>query len=257
MDGEKRTDDGGKEKVLMDMLEQNMEGALNQNNDYGKVFEVGESSGSQINEGKMTAEPDVQRESNQGSSNLGNQDACQRGKNGNKMDNSFGVAIGKNQESVFYHRCKVAGHYTKECRKVWQSDKDDGIYRKRDQNLSECVATLCATQVEGLAFFCIPNRPSLNHSKERVNTTIITMIKGSIIAKPLEEEFTRIMSGIWRWTGRKVVDNKFAIRFPDVQLIRDWAMFNHVKLRIVNAKIQIDTGNISIRAKAELQQAWF
>jgi hypothetical protein len=38
--------------------------------------------------------------------------------------------------------------------------------------------------------------PSLNHSKERVNTAIITVFKGSIISKHLEEEFTRLMSGI-------------------------------------------------------------
>jgi hypothetical protein len=61
----------------------------------------------------------VQRESNQGSSNLGFQDANQRGRNGSERDKSFGVVVGKNQEFVFCHRCKVVGHYTKECRKVW------------------------------------------------------------------------------------------------------------------------------------------
>jgi hypothetical protein len=151
----------------------------------------------------------------------------------------------------------VVGHYTKECRKVWQDDTVDGYYGKRDQNLSECVATLCATQVEGSTFFCIPYIPSLNHSKERVNMSIITVIKGSVTAKQLEEEFTRIMSGIWRWTAQKVANNKFIVRFPDVQVIRDWSKFNPIKLRTVNAKIQIDTWNNSIGAKAELQQAWF
>jgi hypothetical protein len=56
-------------------------------------------------------------------------------------------------------------------------------FRKREQNLSKCVATLCATQVERLAFFCIPNRPSQNHSRERVNTIISIVLKGSITVK--------------------------------------------------------------------------
>jgi hypothetical protein len=125
----------------------------------------------------------------------------------------------------------------------------------REQNLSECVATLCATQVEGLAFFFIPNRPSHTHARERVNTTIVAILKGSITAKQLEDEFTRIMFRVWRWTTRRVAYNKFTVRFPDVQLIKDWAKFNPMKLRTVNAKIQIDTWNNSIGAKAELQQA--
>jgi hypothetical protein len=95
--------------------------------------------------------------------------------------------------SMFCHRCKVVGHYTKECRRVWQGDRDDVF---KDQDLSECVASLCATQVEGMAFICIPNMPSQNHAKERANIVIVTVLKGSITAKQLEEEFTRIQSGV-------------------------------------------------------------
>jgi hypothetical protein len=73
----------------------------------------------------------------------------------------------------------------------------------------------------------------------------------------LEEEFTRILSDSWRWTTRRVLDNKYTVRFPDVQLIKEWRKFNPVQMRRSKAKIQIDTWNGSIGAKAELQVAWF
>jgi hypothetical protein len=119
---------------------------------------------------------------------------------GKEEERSYEVNNGKAHESVFCHRCKVVGHYTKECRRIWQGDTEEVLAGYSDQNLSECVATLCATQVEGMTFFYISNRPSENHAKERANTAIVTVIKGSITAKQLEEEFTRILSGIWRWT---------------------------------------------------------
>jgi hypothetical protein len=36
---------------------------------------------------------------------------------------------------------------------------------------------------------------------------------------------------------RRVSDNKFTVRFHDVQLIKDWAKFNPVKVRTIIAKI--------------------
>jgi hypothetical protein len=110
---------------------------------------------------------------------------------------------------------------------------------------------------EGQAFFCIPDRPALNNAKERANTAIVTILKGTVTAKQLEEEFTRILSGSWRWTARRVAGNKYIVRLPDVQLIKEWGKFNPVKMRTAKAKIQIDTWNGSIGAKAELQMAWF
>jgi hypothetical protein len=88
-------------------------------------------------------------------------------------------------------------------------------------------------------------------------TTIVIVLKGEVTAKQIEEEFTRILSRVWRWTTRKVVDNKFIARFPTVQLISDWSWFNPVKMRNVKAKLQIDPWNGSIGAKAELQSTWF
>jgi hypothetical protein len=165
---------------------------------------------------------------------------------------------GKPADSVFCHRCKIVGHYTKECRRVWMGDREE--FQGTCQtgvagNLSDLVAPLCVTQAEGQNFFCIPDRPSQNNAKERANTAIVTILKGTITTQQLEEEFTRILSGSWRWTTRRVVDNKYTVRFPDVQLLKEWGKFSPVQTRTAKAKIQIDTWNGSIGAKAELQMA--
>jgi hypothetical protein len=109
--------------------------------------------------------------------------------------------------------------------------------------------------VEGHAFFVIPDRPSQVQSKERSNTVIVTMLKGVVTSKKIEEEFTRILSGTWRWTARRIVDNKFTIRFPTQQLICDWSRFNPIKVWSAKAKIQIEAWNGSIGAKAKLEEA--
>jgi hypothetical protein len=123
--------------------------------------------------------------------------------------------------------------------------------------LSELVAPLCATQVEGQEFFYIPNIPSQVNVRERANTAIVTVVKGSITTKQLEDEFTRILSGAWGWTTRKVAENKFTVRSPTVQLIKEWGRFNPIKMRTMKSKIQIDVWNSSIGAKAVLREAWF
>jgi hypothetical protein len=52
--------------------------------------------------------------------------------------------------------------------------------------------------------------------RERVNTVIVKVLKGVVTAKMIEDEFTRILPRLWRWTARKIVDNQFTVRFPNV-----------------------------------------
>jgi hypothetical protein len=95
------------------------------------------------------------------------------------------------------------------------------------------------------------------NARERVNTVVVTVIKGDVTAKLIEEEFARILLGVWRWTARKVVVNKFLVRFPSAQLIKDWNRFNPISLRAVKAKVMVEPWNGSVGAKGELQEAWF
>jgi hypothetical protein len=55
------------------------------------------------------------------------------------------------------------------------------------------VAPLCATQVNGHAFFVIPNCPFEVNVRERINTVVVTTLKGNVTARLIEEEFTRLL----------------------------------------------------------------
>lgn len=148
-----------------------------------------------------------------------------------------------------------------EIKKVWKCERcgrmgHDSVVCNR-MKLSEYIAPLCATQSEGQAFFCIPDHPSTQNVRERMNTAVITVVSGQVTAKQIEEEFTRILAGVWRWTARKIADNKFLMRFPTAQMITEWGRFSPVGMRTIKTQIDIDPWNASIGAKVELQSAWF
>jgi hypothetical protein len=93
------------------------------------------------------------------------------------------------------------------------------------------------------------NRPSDVHTRERSTTTIVTIIKGLVIAWQVEE-FTRIHPKTWRWTTcrvtNSVADNTFMVRFPNVHTI---------SMRNVKAKLRVDPQSGAVGAKSELEQA--
>jgi hypothetical protein len=122
--------------------------------------------------------------------------------------------------------------------------------------LSEYIAPICAAQVEGQTFFCIPDTPSEVHVRERAATAVVTAMKSVVTARQVKEEFTRILPNIWRWTARCVADNMFIVQFPNAQIIKDWEVFNPINMRNVKVKIKVDPWNGAIGAKAELEEAW-
>jgi hypothetical protein len=119
------------------------------------------------------------------------------------------------------------------------------------------IAPLCATQVLGQAFLCIPSIPNEANARERVNTGVVTVLKGNVTAKQMEDEITRILPKSWRWTARKVADNMFTVRFPNANLIKKWNCFILISIRSIKVELQVDPWNGVVCAKAELQQAWF
>jgi hypothetical protein len=143
----------------------------------------------------------------------------QVGLGGEAEEASLEVFIDKDQGPPFCHRCKSVGHLVKDCRQDRGPDGADGrgivLDGGPEKSLSEYIAPLCTIQVDGHAFFCIPDRPSHMNARERVNTAIVTVLKGEVTTKQVEDVFTRIQSGPWRWTARRVDDNKFIVRFPN------------------------------------------
>jgi hypothetical protein len=84
------------------------------------------------------------------------------------------------------HRCKVTGHFFRDCRRMNGYQRVAGAHQGNagaETNLSDYVATLCAAQVDGQTFFCIPNRPSESHARERSTTAIVSIVKGIVTAR--------------------------------------------------------------------------
>jgi hypothetical protein len=61
----------------------------------------------------------------------------------------------------------------------------------------------------------IPRCPSEVNARERINTAVVIILKGDVTAKLIEDEFARILPGVWRSTARKVADNLYTVRFPN------------------------------------------
>jgi hypothetical protein len=62
-------------------------------------------------------------------------------------------------DNMFCHRCKVSTYFTKDCRSGWYGERkgnpsQEGV-RNGSKQLCEMIAPLCATQVEGDAFFVL------------------------------------------------------------------------------------------------------
>jgi hypothetical protein len=91
-------------------------------------------------------------------------------------------------------RCRFAGHLTRDCRRGQACDLHPEI--ERELPLSEYIAPICAAQIEGQAFFCIPDRPSEAHARERYTTVVVTVLKGVVTTRQIEEEFSRILPNV-------------------------------------------------------------
>jgi hypothetical protein len=85
----------------------------------------------------------------------------------------------------------------------------------------------------------------------------VTVLKDVVTSKQIEDELSRTLPKLWRWTTGKVANNMFTMRFPVAQLIQECMCFNPINKRVVKAKIKIDSWNGYIGAKAEIEQAWF
>jgi hypothetical protein len=78
----------------------------------------------------------------------------------NRDQTQFGRINQEGKDEIpFCQKCKMTGHLTVNCRRVWPNQRGHLIANKKG-NLSECIAMLCATQVEGQGFLCMPKRPA-------------------------------------------------------------------------------------------------
>ena len=63
-------------------------------------------------------------------------------------------------------------------------------------------------------------------------------------------------SGQWKWSAKKIADNKFSMRFPTAKMILDYANFNH-GVKGLDVQFTMEPWTSAMGAKGQLQQAWF
>jgi hypothetical protein len=73
----------------------------------------------------------------------------------------------------FCTRCRETEHYTRDCSRLGRGGGRHAGQGSGKQDLIEFVAPLCATQVDGQAFFLIPSRSCEVNARERVNTSVV------------------------------------------------------------------------------------
>jgi len=146
------------------------------------------------------------------------------------------------RRKLFCELCGYANHTTLECRRepFWNVGPE-----------------LCAAQVPNLSFFFIDENIDTKTSKEKACFAVITVVKGELSAKQIEAEFKSIVSnGQWKWSAKKIAENKFSMRFPTAKMILDYANFN-LGVKGLDVQFTVEPWTSAMGAKGQLQQAWF
>lgn len=94
--------------------------------------------------------------------------------------------------------------------------------------------------------------------KEKASMTIISVVQGAMGERKLEQEFMNMLGkNVWRWSARKIREDKFLMRLPDPKIINDLGYFRPLGMRSANAQITIDPWSPSVNAKGCLQRGLF
>lgn len=166
---------------------------------------------------------------------------------------------------MMYTGCKFCGfknHTSEECLRKPQCEicgyNNHTTYECRREPYWNFGPELCAEQVEDQSFFFIEESKDPKATMEKASTAIITVLDGVTDAKQIENEFKNTLSSkTWRWSARKVADNKFTIRFPDAITLQSYSHFISSGMKEAKARLSVEPWNAAVNAKGELQQAWF
>lgn len=174
--------------------------------------------------------------------------------------NSAGWKDGKGEYGCRF--CGLKNHRSEDCLRKTQCENcgfnNHSTAECRREPLSSFGPELCAAQVEDQSFFFIEEIKDSKASIEKASTAIISVISGSVTSKQIEEEFRHTdVSRVWRWSARKLAENKYSLRFPDAKLVQVYSNFKCLGMKTADAQIKVDPWSSAASAKGELQQAWF
>jgi hypothetical protein len=152
-------------------------------------------------------------------------------------------------------------HTTKECRKIFC--EICGYSNHSTYECKRCVLwntgpELCAAHVEEQSFFFIEECIDPKISKEKECIGVIHIIQGHATRKQIEQQFSYLVgSSSWKWNARQIGENKFAMRFPNAVMVRDWSKCKALVMNDVDALMKLEPWSPKIGAKGMLQMGWF
>ncbi|RLN12752.1 hypothetical protein C2845_PM09G07180 [Panicum miliaceum] len=157
--------------------------------------------------------------------------------------------------------CGLKNHVFEDCKRRSACElcgyNNHGSYDCRREPRWNLGPELCAAQVPDQSFFFIDEHIDHKAAKEKASVALITVINGELTARQIEMEFQNVLSNEhWRWSAKKIADNKFAMRFPSAKMILDYSTFR-MGMKNCETQMIIEPWTSSIGSKGKLQQAWF
>ena len=164
----------------------------------------GQKGTEETNQGRNRDLEFQRRQSNENPRNVSGKLACE----------VCGLKNHKTEEcrrKMFCELCGYANHVTLDCKR---------------ESFWNVGPELCAAQVTKQSFFFIDENIDPKASKDKASTAIISVVKGNLTAKMIENEFKRLVSSThWKWLARQVADNKYTMRFPTPKMLSDFSNF--------------------------------
>ncbi|KAM0898273.1 hypothetical protein ACQ4PT_022036 [Festuca glaucescens] len=156
--------------------------------------------------------------------------------------------------------CNIIGHYTARCPTIrCDRCKKLGHISQICQTVLpwECVPSMCGFQAPGRGFFYMPDQSSSKLIKERATSVVITIIEGNATSREIEQSFNIIFGDSWRCTARAIGPNQYTMRFPTPREVERAVCYGaSMKLKTIDATINLSPWTASVGAKAPLQKAW-
>ncbi|KAG2632455.1 hypothetical protein PVAP13_2NG096246, partial [Panicum virgatum] len=124
----------------------------------------------------------------------------------------------------------------------------------------DCIAPFCGLAAAGQGFHVIPGNEVEDDPREMANCALITITRGIVTARQLENEFKSQAgpTSTWRWFAKKIADNKYQMRFPTAKKVEDLSFFTGMQMRTVpEVFFNVEKWNSNAGAKAAIDSAWF
>lgn len=161
--------------------------------------------------------------------------------------------------------CSLPGHFAPRCPTI-RCEKCNklGHMAKLCQVLRpwECIPFMCGFQSPGQGFFYIPHMCAANHSVEKTNNVVITIVEGDATVKDIEQEFNALFAKKpgkkkWRCTARSIGPAQYVMRFPNASEVERACCYGkRLPLKEGNIVVCITPWTASIGAKGIMEKAW-